>query len=148
MTVLAAFAAGFRGTFAVLSEIALAALVTAAVLPARRTIVVMRAGCLSAVAMLAALSASFGRQLAVLREAALLGWYVLAALAAGLGGARRIVLEIPPLAWPPLLAISRRFCSSIEAKPRFEVWDWSRSAIITTPLVKSSPIIRRVWITA
>jgi hypothetical protein len=40
--------------------------------------------------------------------------------------------KFPPLAWPPLLAMSRCLFSSIDAKPRFEVGDWSRSAIINT----------------
>jgi hypothetical protein len=104
---LAAPAAGFSGAFAVLGKISLATLMAGAML--------WGGGAMAAVAMLAALSAGFGRQLTILREAALIGWYVLAALAAGLGGARRIVLEVPAAGlaafagdFPLLLLVHRR----------------------------------------
>jgi hypothetical protein len=52
------------------------------------------------------------------------------ALASGSAARSGSFANFPPLASPPLLAMSRCSFSSVDAKPRFEVWNWSRSAII------------------
>jgi len=90
--------------------------------------------------VLAAFAASFGFAFSIFREVSpalmsargLTAVAVFATLASGLGSALGIIREVPAATLAALAGNGSLFFSSIDAKPRFEVWDWSRSAIIKT----------------
>jgi hypothetical protein len=82
------------------------------------------------VSVFATLAPGLSRELMIFREAALFGRHTLPALASGLGSALGIIREIPAAGLAALAGNVPLLFSSIEAKPRFEVWDWSRPAII------------------
>jgi hypothetical protein len=124
-TVLAALAAGFGRPFPIFREVSRATL-----MPTMGLTALVAAAGMAAVALFATLAPGLSRELMIFREAALFGRHAVPALASGSAARSGSFANFPPLASPPLLAMSRCSFSSVDAKPRFEVWNWSRSAII------------------
>jgi hypothetical protein len=122
--VLAALAASFGCAFSIFREVSRATLMPL-------TALLATAG-MAAVAVFTTLAPGLSRELMIFREAALFGRHALPAPASGLGRALGIIREVPAAGLAALAGNVPLLFSSIDAKPRFEVWDWSRSAIIKT----------------